>query len=124
MTNWLSSIAVALAKATFFLLYLQIFRPFKGIRYAIYFGLAFTAVWYTAFTITQLYFLTPQHETFVQQFAEPRQEQTLIISIPITAGSVVIDFYAFIIPMVGVSKLQLSRKRKIGVLLIFLTGFM
>lgn len=125
VTNWMSSIAVAFAKSTFFLLYLQIFAPFKGIRWAIYIGLGFTIIWYTVFTIAQLYLLTPENgEGFIKQFAEQRQLDTLKISIPITAGSVFIDFYAFVIPIIGVSKLQLSRKRKFGVLLIFLTGFM
>ncbi len=45
----------------------------------------------------------------------------------ITAGayfSVITDFYILFIPLHQIPKLGLSRKRKIGVGLIFLTGFL
>jgi hypothetical protein len=113
-----------ITKCTFFLLYFQIFRPLKWLRIGIYSGLVFTIIAYLGFMIAQLALLTPHPgENWLQQYQDPREFRVDELSVPLSAVSLGIDIYIFVFPMVGISQLQLSNRRKLGVMAIFLTGF-
>lgn len=110
-------------KITFFLLYLQIFRPFKRLRYAIWAGLIFTTMAYAAFTITWLALATPRAgETWQTHFTSPAQLQAAVLAYPVPAVGLAIDLYILVLPLIGVYKLQLSLRRKFGVFLVFATA--
>ncbi|MCJ1427686.1 hypothetical protein MMC29_005591 [Sticta canariensis] len=110
-------------KITFFLLYLQLFKPIKALRFCIYAGMIFTFGFYASATVAQFYFETPRHgETFVSHKLGPLAKKSLNLSIPLSAVGVVIDFYILILPIVAVSRLQLAKKRKIGLCFVFGTG--
>jgi len=47
------------AKLTFFLLYLQLFRPVKIMRFSIYVGMIFTVAFYAAVGTAQFVYTTP-----------------------------------------------------------------
>ena len=112
-------------KITFFLLYLQLFRPIKVLRVCIYAGMIFTVGFYLSATVAQFYFETPRRgETFVSHQLGPLAKNSLNLSIPLSAVGVVIDFYILILPIVAVSRLQLAKKRKIALCLVFGTGSM
>ena len=112
-------------KITFFLLYLQLFKPIKALRFFIYAGMIFTFGFYASATVAQFYFETPRRgETLVSHKLGPLAKKSLNLSIPLSAVGVVIDFYILILPIVAVSRLQLAKKRKIGLCLVFGTGSM
>jgi hypothetical protein len=90
----------------------------------VYAGIAFTIVTYLGFMIAQIVFLTPHiGENWLQQYEDPREFKVDKFSVEISAISLGIDIYIFLFPMAGIAQLQLSNRRKIGVMAIFLTGF-
>ena len=96
-------------KLSLLLLYLRIFAPDKVTRYLIYIGMGFCIVCYTA-----LMFITIFSSVLV------------LIDANKTLGVVNLtsDIYILCVPVAAVSKLQLSMRKKIGVMLVFMTGIM
>ncbi|MCJ1312836.1 hypothetical protein MMC25_006512 [Agyrium rufum] len=110
-------------KLTFFFLYLHIFRVNQALRVCIIGGAVITTLFYTGFFIAQMVFLTPSpNETWLVHFSRPFTSGTDETEIPLGAFGVVIDFYILLLPVAAIIPLQLPRVRKIGVLIIFLTG--
>lgn len=122
--NWLGTVILPFSKITFFIFYMHIFRPLRWLRVCCWLGIIFTTVCFTGFWIAQMALQTPHPgESWLQMDTDPRELYSLQhLSIPITAVSFVIDVYTFILPIAGVSSLQLTPRRKAGVILIFLTG--
>jgi len=119
------SAALLFIKLTFFILYLQIFKPFKYMKIAIWAGAIFNTAFYTILIILTFIFTTPRRgESWEEHLVTKLEEDDVHLSIPQAAVSIVFDFYILILPIYGVWKLQLSRERKIYVSLVFLTGFM
>ena len=123
--TWLASIVLPFTKLTFLIFYTQLFRPFKWLRVLCYIGIVFTSLAFLGFFIAQMALLTPHPgEQWLEMDMDPREQACLkYLSLPITSTSLGIDLYIFVLPMLGVSKLQMSRRRKLGVVLMFLTGF-
>lgn len=105
------------------ILYLQIFGPMRWMRACCYFGLFFMTGFYIPFWIVQMYDTTPAPgETWQQNFADPRFARTVTLSLPLGCVSLVSDVYIYVLPILGVSQLQMSRRRKFEVALVFMTG--
>lgn len=98
---------VLLIKLSLLLLYLRIFGPDKVTRYLIYFGITFCSV---AYTIVM----------FLSIFASV--QGAINGSKTVGAISLSSDIYILCVPIMAASKLQMSRKRRIGLFLVFLTG--
>lgn len=112
-------------KLTFFLLYLQLFRPIVWLRYASYVGATFTVLFYTALIIYTLAVTTPAPKQSWQEASQrPAQKAVLRPTVGLACVGLVLDIFILVLPITGVSRLQLSRKRKIGVISVFLTGGM
>ncbi|KAF7907916.1 hypothetical protein EAE99_011827 [Botrytis elliptica] len=121
--NWLSTVTLGIAKLTFLLFYLTLFSPNRILRYMIYFGMVVTILVFLGFTLAQTILLVPHPgENWLEMYQDPREMAVLKISVPISVTSFIVDIYTFIIPITGVSGLKLSPKRKIGVLIVFITG--
>ena len=111
------------AKLSFFIFYLKLFRPNIWLRYAIYFGAFVNCAFYFAVVVFTLCFTAPAPgQTFADAFLSPRYGRMFNTTIPIASGSLVLDLYIFCLPVAGVWNLQLSTRRKLGILAIFLTG--
>jgi len=96
----------------------------KWLRLGIYVGMAFTIVAYAGFMIAQLVLLTPRRgENWFEQYQDPREYEVNKASIPLSSISLGIDIYIFIFPMAGIAQLQLSNRKKLGAMAIFLAGF-
>ena len=105
-------------KLSLYLLYLQIFRPNTSLKWAIYSGSLITTLFYTTVSIAQFIIVRPtEAESFVQQ-------AVTMLSLALGAFGVISDLYILILPLFGVLKLQMSLRRKIGVVLIFMTGLL
>lgn len=104
-------------------MYLQLFRPMVWLRVCVYVGALVTTLFYVAATIVQLYFSTPRlGQTFLAFSQSPTELRSLVLSVPISAIGLAIDIYLLILPITAVMQLQLPTRRKIGVIMIFLTG--
>ena len=115
---------LGLLKVSFFILYLQLFAPMRWFRICNWIGIVLTILFYTSMCISQIIFSTPTaNETwFSHQVTEGQKH--LSISVPITAVGFGIDISILVLPIFAVSKLQMRTKRKIGVMLIFMTGLL
>lgn len=104
-------------------MYLQIFWPFQWLRVGIYLGATVTTTFYLAVEIFWLYNMTPRKgHSFLSVAASPEEFKVLVLSVPVAAVGLGIDVYLLILPITAVAHLQLPTRRKIGVVLIFLTG--
>lgn len=124
-SNWPYWPFMMLAKLTFFLLYIQMFRPMKWLRYSCYAGATFTVLFYAAMLILNLAVTAPGPKQSWQQAIQRPGHNIILWAAPWVAGvGLVLDVFILILPIAGVSRLQLSRKRKFGVIAMFLTGVM
>ncbi|KAI2464613.1 hypothetical protein F4781DRAFT_439417 [Annulohypoxylon bovei var. microspora] len=115
-------------KVAFLVFYLRLFSPVTHVRYMIWAGMAVVITFCVAFVIIDLVACAPWPSENGNWLAPSLIDRCDRIAVDlVTAGayfSVISDFYIFFIPLHQVPKLGLSRKRKIGVSLIFLTGFL
>ena len=98
---------VFIAKLSLLLLYFRLFSVARGLRYSIFFGIGFMSLFYT---IIMFLFIFLNESKF------------LSLSYAVGSVNIVTDLYILILPMVPVSRMQLSKKKKIGVQCIFLTA--
>lgn len=115
--------AMVFTKLTVFLMYLQLFRPFKFLRICVYIGATITILFYGAAEICWMVFLTPRKgQSFASLANTPRLLKAGDLSIPVAAVGLGIDLYLLVLPISVVVQLNLPTRRKIRVILIFLTG--
>ena len=96
-------------KMSLLLLYFRVFAPNKVTRYLIYFGIIFCFLAYTS-----LMFL----DIFTDVVVSITSNKAL------GAVNLFSDIYILCVPIAAVSKLQLSMKKTLGIVFIFMTGFM
>lgn len=97
----------------------------RWLRNSVYVGATVTAMIYLAFTVVQTVFSTPRiGQGWVAHFLSPRQAEIARISFPVAPIGLVIDVFLLVLPMVAVYKVQLHTTRKLGLMLMFSTGFM
>lgn len=111
-------------KISLFLLYFRIFSRIRRTRLLIYFGIGINAVFYAVSFALILYFCGPgPGHNLIESFNDHHcvvQARTLgTIQASFNIAS---DIYLLCIPMPVISNLQLSRKKKIGVSAMFMTG--
>ena len=106
-------------KLCLLILYYRLFSPSNIMRYLIYFGVAFTFVFYIIYTF--LYgLLCPNTSPKAASCASDLKT----LGLATAAINVVDDFYILLIPLSAISSLQLPPMRKLGLLAIFFTGFL
>jgi hypothetical protein len=121
---------VWLVKATLIFLILGAFRSIKWLRLLCWVGLVTTFIFYTINIIVQIVSCRPRGGTdrvsFLAGMAsrECADSTAMIQRVSIATGifGVISDFYILIIPLPAVLKLQIRKKQKLGVLLIFSSG--
>lgn len=123
MSNWFTALVWPFAKLSFFILYIQLFRPIRWLRWAAYIGATINVLFYFSVVVATLAFTVPAPgETWLQTAYSPRQTKTLLMPIPTSSMSLVLDIYILLLPMTVVNTLQLTTKKKIGLIAVFLTG--
>lgn len=116
----MTEVALLFAKVTFFLMYLDIFKPMRWMRISSSIGAITTAVFYIGIIIANLVISTPSHgETWAEVSIKAG---ALVLSVPQAAVGLAIDLYILFLPMIAISKLQLNPRRKLGVNLVFMSG--
>ena len=121
-------IANTTIKTGFLVFYLRLFSPITYVRYMVWGGMAVVITFCIVFVIIDLVACAPWPSEQGDWLAPSVEERCghIVVDL-ITAGayfSVITDFYILFIPLHRVPKLGLSRNRKIGVSLIFLTGLL
>lgn len=115
-------------KLSFFILFLQIFNPKPALRWSIYIGALVTTAFYISVTIGLFALSTPPPGvSLAQQFVTFLGEETTgVMDATLAVGyfNIFSDFYILLLPISGVIRLQLPKRRKIGVILIFMTGLL
>ena len=115
-------------KLSFLIYFLQIFGPKPGLRWSIFIGAFIITTLYISGIITFFVLSTPRPGvTFAEQymmFASRQTSPVLNTTIAIGYFNVLSDLYVLVLPISGVMGLNLPRKRKFGVVLIFMTGLL
>lgn len=127
--SWLIAVLTPLTflflKTSFFILYLTLFEQLRWARICSWIGLVFTALTYSVLTICVFTFATPRRgESWFAHQTSPGEKKTLELSVPQSIIGLLIDLWILIIPIIGVSGLTLTWQRKVGVMLIFISGIM
>ena len=112
-------------KLTFFLLYIQIFHPMRWLRISSYVNATALCAFYGACTVEQLIFTIPRSsETWSSHLVSSEYAKSDILSVPLSAVGLFFDIVILVLPIAGIMRLQLPTRRRIGILLIFLTGLL
>lgn len=112
-------------KDSFFIMYLYIFKPLRWLRICAYTGIAITTAFYISVAVALLIFATPRHgETWPEHFFAKDEVRAIPVTVPTSSFGVVIDLVILVLPIIAVMQLQLPTRRKIGLLLVFMTGLL
>jgi len=112
-----------MAKLSLFLLYLRLFSVNKTTRYFIYFGIIATSLFYLASMLFSIIACSPwSGESRLAALSSARCAQDKRLGYVMTVFNVCSDFYLLVIPINIVSKLQMPRRKKIGVISLFMLG--
>ena len=112
-------------KNTFFIMYLYIFGPLRWLRICAYTGAAITTTFYISISVTSFVFVTPRHEeTWDEHLLSQEETRAIILPVLTSSFGVVIDLTILILPIIAVMQLQLSTRRKIGLVCVFMTGLL
>ncbi|KAF2689726.1 hypothetical protein K458DRAFT_413973 [Lentithecium fluviatile CBS 122367] len=123
-------VATTLIKVTLFCLILSAFEPVRKLRFLCYGGIFATVAYYFANLVIIITSCHPRegHDrvSFLAGMASKKCAGTTEIiqmsSIATGVFNVIIDLYIMAVPLPAVAKLNISRKKKIGVAMIFSAG--
>lgn len=125
MNSSLTPLTFLFLKSSFFILYLQLFGHLKALRVCSIIGLGISSAAYAAFAISIFVLATPSgDDTWLAHQTTKSMKAVLSMSVPQSVFGLVVDLCILLIPIVGVWGLNMSLKRKIGVILIFFSGAM
>lgn len=118
------ALSLLFAKASILFLLFRLFAPTRWFRYMIYLGL----VWATLISVVTIIvagaLCAPRHgESFGDMTVTERCTHESTWAVVQGASNVVLDFFIIYLPIPMLWKLNMGLQRKIGVMAIFLTGF-
>ncbi|KAL5392312.1 hypothetical protein DPSP01_000826 [Paraphaeosphaeria sporulosa] len=122
-TELLYLTAIALTKISILLFYLRIF-PHKGLRRAIYVTIVLCVLYIIGFVTATALQCIPVKQAWLRWDGEHHGKCTNLNAIAwLSAGvNIVLDLFVIILPMGEIKKLSMSRRRRFGVMLMFLVG--
>ena len=105
-------------KLSILFLFFRLFSPSPKAKVWIYIGIAMTLFTHVVGTILAITLCTPSDPIGYSHCASRLD----ILDIVISSLNILSDFYILILPLFVVSKLQIRRNRKLGILAVFSTG--
>ncbi|MCJ1430187.1 hypothetical protein MMC29_008103 [Sticta canariensis] len=112
------------AKSSLFLLYYRLFTTRKFIRHAIVFGIAFSfIIYFSNMTIVGV-LCAPQVGHHWDWMTVVKCSRSPVFGFALGIQNLALDIYLVILPIPVILSLQLSAKKKIGVLAIFMVGLL
>ncbi|KAK8139431.1 hypothetical protein PG984_002811 [Apiospora sp. TS-2023a] len=120
--------SITLIKVSFLLLYRRLFGTVTHIKAMVWVGIGLMATFYVAYIIIVTVACSPwpsEHDGWLdQEMAQRCNDIAVRLILAAAYFSVLTDFYILAIPLHQVPQLRLSRKRKVGLSFIFLTGLL
>lgn len=117
--------AMFFAKSSLLLLYLRIFGPKKSVRYIIYTSLVFIFCLYSVnIPIEAVYCAPSAGKGWTLAEIAPKCGKTLYLAVVQGPLNVLVDLFIFILPIPVVLGLQMSSRKQLAVLSVFLTGLL
>ena len=115
-----------MVKSSLFLLYYRIFSPIRRVKILIYCGIGFNVILYTTAFALHLHYCGPESGTDLGEVLVSRQCVVDAQNAGTAQASINIfsDLYLLCLPVPVVWKMQLPKKKKLGVLAMFMTGFL
>lgn len=109
------------AKSSFFLVCLRLFKPYRPLRYVVYFGLFITWGLFLAIAGVNIYY-DILFQSHVSKRSLQRRSSSRYIVLVSPAGSLFLDLYILVLPIIPVWRLHLGVKMKLCVFAVFATG--
>ena len=123
MAAWLSNVAYIFVKLTFFILYWNIFKPFRWLKFGIIGGVVGFIGFYFITTIIFLVEDAPRPgQSWIESATTFQNRTSQRLSVPLGAWGVVSDIFILLLPISGVLRLQLSSKKRFALIMVFMTG--
>lgn len=115
--------ALGFIKCSFFIQYYQLFRPLRWVRVSVTIGATIATIFFTTITIIVLVLATPRPgETLLEAAVTKKFFNFKTMSIFAGVFGILVDWGLLILPIPAVWTLKMPTSRKIGVLIIFMTG--
>lgn len=121
---WLLSLTYLFIKSTFFILYWSIFKPFRWQKYGILGGAIFVVMAYGSITLAIIIGTTPRpgqlwREAFYKWLSgEGNRVESQLLGVV----GLITDLYILLLPISGVLRLQISSKKKLALVMTFMSG--
>ena len=114
-----------MAKISLLLLYYHIFRSNDKLRYCIYLSMGFLSLFYCGlFTAFAVLVIPRPGQSLLAAFHSLDTAKGFSLSVAQSVAGVAIDFFIFCLPIPVVWKLQLTLRKKIGILAVFMSGLL
>ncbi|KAI0446708.1 hypothetical protein F4803DRAFT_577163 [Xylaria telfairii] len=123
----LANISLPCSKIATLLLFLQIFTVSQGMRVAIFIGIAAISALYVTSIIVSTYFLVPHTgQTWDSVIASAAEGHffSQYWGVASSSAALLIDLYIFILPLPILWKLNLSQRRKLQIIAVFLVALL
>ena len=117
-------ITLLFTKLSFYFLYHQLFQHITHIRWSIYAGVFVTTAFYIASTICHFVFVNPGTGQTINSTLQQNRGHLKDLGLALGFFGVFSDFYILLIPITGLLQLRLAWRRKLGVMMVFLTGLL
>ncbi|KAL8955576.1 MAG: hypothetical protein Q9193_006627, partial [Seirophora villosa] len=117
---------IFLVKLALFLLYLHLFGRLRWLRWLVWFGILVTGCFYVSGPIVVFTLCAPARGDSWLGMSFKSKCRNGLQDYGVAQGTInlVSDFYLLVVPIPAVLALQLPKKKKIGVIAIFMTGFL
>ena len=121
--NVVYSFTILFAKFAILFLYLRVFYVDRTIRFGAWGGLIFHALYYVAMICIEIGAIIQCYDLFQisSRFCVRNERELMMMN---SAVNVITDFFVLILPIPRVLKLQLTLKRKIGIMTTFVDGLL
>lgn len=106
------------------MLYYRLFRNKKFIRYAIIFGIAFSVIFYFGNMTVAGILCAPRVGHPWDWTIIVKCSRETVFGVVLGIGNLALDVFLLILPMPVIFQLQLSTKKKIGILAVFMVGLL
>lgn len=117
-----SFVTLFFAKVSILLLYLRVFSVKKILRYLIWSVIILQAIGYASFVGVTV--ALEVECIALTALTKSLCVKNFILTYAQTSFSVFTDFYILLLPLKAVIGLQMSSRRKVGVLIVFITGLL
>ena len=113
-------------KISILILYMRVFSPHRQVRYWIYAGMGYTFITNTVTTVLFGALCAPRNgQDYIIQYTAPICVDNVDnLALAISIVNFVSDIYLLVLPLPMIWKLQLSPKRRMGLIAIFSTGIL